>query len=504
MKTKDELIRIKNAELNALLEVSKSLGSSFELEKNLIHSMRVLSNFLGMKRGTVTLLDPETKELRIVSAYGLTREEIQRGKYRIGEGIVGRVVKTGFPMVIPNIGEEPMFLNRTLSRIDKEQIAFLCVPIKFKGEAIGVLSADRIFEEKVSLEEDLRVLKIVSSLIAQNIKLNQAYLAEKKEKENLSFELKGKYSFPNIVGLSDKMQEIFKSVHKVAKSNTMVLLRGESGTGKELIAKAIHYESPRGKGPFIALNCAALPENLLESELFGYEKGAFTGAVSSKKGRFELADGGTIFLDEIGDISPAIQVKLLRVIQEHEFEKLGGTKTIKVDVRVLAATNKNLESAVKEGSFREDLYWRLNVVPIFLPPLRERKEDMPVLIEHFLNRFNKSHGKKITISKETLKRLLDYHWPGNVRELENTIERLVVMIDGNMILPEHLPIHVVMEDSFIIERETLSKDIEAIEKERISKALRECGYVQARAAKILGITQRQLGYKAKKYGLVKK
>jgi Nif-specific regulatory protein len=502
MKTKDELLRIKNAELNALLEVSKSLGSSFELEKNLTHTMRVLSNFLGMKRGTVTLLDPETKELMIVAAYGLTREEIQRGKYRIGEGIVGKVVKTGFPMVIPNIGEEPMFLNRTLSRMDKDRIAFLCVPIKFKGEILGVLSADRIFEEKVSLEEDLRVLKILSSLIAQNVKLSQAYLAEKKEKESLSFELKGKYSFPNIVGSSDKMQDVFRAVHKVAKSNTMVLLRGESGTGKELIARAIHYESLRSKGPFIALNCAALPENLLESELFGYERGAFTGAVSSKKGRFELADEGTIFLDEVGDISPAIQVKILRVIQEYEFERLGGTKTIKADVRIIAATNKDLEEAVKEGTFREDLYWRLNVIPIFLPSLRERREDVPVLIEHFLNKFNKTHGKKVAVSKEALRKLLDYPWPGNVRELENTIERLVVMVDGNLILPENLPIQVGMEDRFIIERETLSKDIEAIEKERISKALKECAYVQARAARLLGITQRQLGYKAKKYGLI--
>jgi Nif-specific regulatory protein len=504
MKTKDELLRIKNAELTALLEVSKALGSSFELEKNLSHSMRILSDFLGMRRGTVTLLDPETKELKIVAAYGLSKEEIQRGKYRIGEGIVGRVVKTGFPMIIPNIGEEPMFLNRTLSRMNKDKISFLCVPVKFKGEILGVLSADRIFEEKVSLEEDLRVLKIVSSLIAQSIKLNQAYLEEKREKENLSFELKKKYSFPNIIGSSDKMQEVFKSVYKVAKSDITVILRGESGTGKELIAKAIHYESKRAKGPFIAINCAALPEGLLESELFGYEKGAFTGAISSKKGRFELADGGTIFLDEIGEISPAIQVKLLRVLQEHEFERLGGIKTIKVDVRLIAATNKDLEAAVKEGSFRDDLYWRLNVVPIFLPPIWERKEDIPILIEHFLNKFNKDYGKKVAISKEAFRKLIDYHWPGNVRELENTIERLVVMVDGNLILSEHLPLQVRVEDKAISQRESLTEDIEAIEKERISRALKESGYIQAKAARFLGITQRQLGYKAKKYGLTRK
>lgn len=502
MRSKDELLRIKNAELTALLEVSKALSYSFDLEENLSHAMRILSDFLGMKRGTITILENETKDLRIVAAHGLTRDEIHRGKYKIGEGIVGKVVKTGFPMIIPNIGDEPMFLNRTLSRINKDGISFLCVPIKYKGEILGVLSADRIFEEKVSLEEDLRVLKIVASLIAQNVKLNQVYLEEKRAKENLSFELKGKYSFPNIIGSSDKMQEVFKAIHKVAKGGVMVLLRGESGTGKELIAKAIHYKSERANGPFVAINCAALPESLLESELFGYERGAFTGAVSSKKGRFELADGGTIFLDEIGEIYPSIQAKLLRVIQEHEFERLGGTKTIKVDVRIIAATNKDLEKAVKEGSFREDLYWRLNVIPIFLPPLRDRKEDIPLLIEKFLDGFNKNYGKNVNVSKEALRRLLEYRWPGNVRELENALERLVVMVDGNLILPSHLPIQVRVENKGISAGESLSRDIKEIEKERILIALKECGYIRARAARLLGITQRQLGYKVKKYGLV--
>jgi Nif-specific regulatory protein len=498
--TTDPLLKRKNAELSALLEVSKSLNASFELEKNISQTMKILSDFLGMKRGTVTLADFETKELRIVAAHGLTPDEISRGKYRIGEGIVGKVVKTGVPMVIPNIGEEPLFLNKTRSRITKDKIAFLCVPIKFKGETLGVLSADRIFEERTSFEEDLRVLKIVASFIAQNIKLYQAYIAEKQEKERLKIELKGKYSIPNVIGISDRMQEVFRNVQKIQASRATVLLRGESGTGKELIARALHYGGPRAKGPFIAMNCAALPENLLESELFGYEKGAFTGAIATKKGKFELADGGTIFLDEIGDVSPSIQAKLLRVLQEHSFERVGGVKTIKIDVRVITATNRDLEQMVKDGAFRGDLYWRLNVVPIFLPPLRDRKEDIPIFIDFFVKKFNDEHGKNISLSKDALNKLSSYHWPGNVRELENTIEMLVVLSEGKTISSGELPVHIRSSEIQAV-KGALDEEIGDIEKRRIQNALKECGFNQSRAAKFLGITQRQIGYKIKKYAI---
>lgn len=498
--TAGHLLKRKNTELSALLEVSKSLNASFDLEKNISQTMKILSDFLGMKRGTVTLTDFETKELRIVAAHGLTPDEISRGKYRIGEGIVGRVVKTGFPMVIPNIGEEPLFLNKTRSRITKDKIAFLCVPIKFKGETLGVLSADRIFEERTSFEEDLRVLKIVASFIAQNIKLYQTYLTEKQEKERLKIELKGKYSIPNVIGISDRMQEVFRNVQKVQASRATVLLRGESGTGKELIARALHYGGPRAKGPFIAMNCAALPENLLESELFGYEKGAFTGAASTKKGKFELADGGTIFLDEIGDVSPSIQAKLLRVLQEHSFERVGGVKTIKIDVRVITATNRDLEQMVKEGAFRGDLYWRLNVVPIFLPPLRDRKEDVPVFIDFFIKKFNEEHGNTISLSKDALNKLLSYHWPGNVRELENTIEMLVVLSEGKTVSSGELPAHIRSSEIHAM-KGALDEEVGDIEKRRILSALKECGFNQSKAAKLLGITQRQIGYKVKKYAI---
>lgn len=498
-------IERKNRELSALLEVSRILGSSFELEKNLFQTMKVLSDYLDMKRGTITLLDHETAELRIAVSYGLTREQIARGKYRIGEGIVGRVVETGSPMVVPDIGKEPLFLNRTRARINKDNISFLCVPIRLKNEILGVLSVDRLFDETISFEEDLRVLKIVATLVGQAIKLHQRFKEEQLKREELSFELKSHYSLPNIISVSERMQDVIKTCLKVAKSKATVLLRGESGTGKELLAKAIHYESPRMKGPFIAVNCAAIPENLLEAELFGYEKGAFTGAVVSKPGKFELADKGTLFLDEIGDLSISLQAKLLRILQEQSFERLGGTKTIKVDVRIIAATNRNLEDMVKKGLFREDLYWRLNVVPLFLPPLRERKEDIPVLVDYFLKRFNKEYGKKVSFNSKALERLISYPWPGNIRELENTIERIVLLAEKDNLSESDLPMFITIDvRPNLVKRpldNSLADELKEIEKTRIEEALRRSNYNQAEAARILGITPRQIGYKIRKYGI---
>jgi Nif-specific regulatory protein len=305
------------------------------------------------------------------------------------------------------------------------------------------------------------------------------------------------------------MKEVFAAVEQVSLSKVTILLRGESGTGKELIAHAIHYHSPRAEQPFIKLSGAALPETLLESELFGHERGAFTGAIRAKPGRFELADGGTLFLDEIGDIPVSIQVKLLRVLQEKRFERVGGTKTISVDVRIITATNRDLEAAMHIGQFREDLYYRLNVVPLFIPPLRERKEDIPALLVHFLARFNAEYGKEVQISPEGLQALEQYHWPGNVRELENCIERMVVQARADIIRPGDLPVQIRVPYSpqkvgtqFIApESGSLSKTIEEIEKEEITAALVKCGGVQARAARLLGITPRQLGYKLKKYDI---
>lgn len=492
-----------NRILSAFLEVSRVLNSSFDLEKNLFRTMRILGDFLEMERGSVFLVDYNTRELKIVAAHGLTKEQIERGKYRIGEGIVGRVLEKGFPVVILNVGEEPLFLNKTGSRIEKNGISFLCVPIKFKGEPIGVLSADRIFKDSaITVDEDIRVLEIVASIIAQYVILWRHYRESEQERENLKLELRGRYSLPNIIGSSDKMQEVFEAVHRVAHSRATVILYGESGTGKELIAKSIHYMSPRAKWPFVKFNCASIPEGLLESELFGHEKGAFTGAITTRKGRFELANGGTILLDEIGDLSINLQPKILRVLQEREFERVGGDKIIKVDVRLIAATSRNLEELVSKGKFREDLYYRLNVVPIFLPPLRERREDIPLLIGHFVRRFNEENKKNVSISPEAIRVLIDYNWPGNIRELENTIERLVVMSTRNTIKPSDLPINLKLPaPKNILQKESLKTGIKEIEKSMILDALEKNGWVQAKAARLLGLTPRQIGYKIKKYNL---
>jgi Nif-specific regulatory protein len=315
------------------------------------------------------------------------------------------------------------------------------------------------------------------------------------------------------------MQEVFEAVARVSPSHATVLLRGESGTGKELIARAIHVQGPRAGGPFIKLNCAALPETLLESELFGHERGAFTGAVQARKGRFELADGGTLFLDEIGDMPLGTQAKLLRVIQEKRFERLGGTRTLTVDVRIIAATNRHLERAVAEGTFREDLYYRLNVLPIVLPPLRDRREDIPALVEHFLGRFNAENDKQVRITGRTLQAFLEYPWPGNVRELENVIERLVVLAHRNLVLPEDLP-QVITAAAAVAgpggrgpgERrgprdaggEMGGTRLRDMEREAILAALDRAGGVQARAAEYLGITPRQIRYRLRKFGIVRR
>lgn len=502
MTTATTPIRDTELELDTLLQVAQTLVSSFDVDRNLRAAMRILHENLGLNRATVALVEPETHEIRIAAAYGLTRQQLARGIYRPGEGVVGRVVASGQAMVVERISEEPAFLNKTGSRPSKDDISFISVPIKLRGEMLGSLSADRVFGENVSLDEDVRVLEIVASIIAHAVRLYWTYRHEVAEGDRMRRELRRRYALPNIIGESDSMQEVFRIVGKVAGSKATILLRGESGTGKELIAHALHYQGLCPKGPFIAINCAALPENLLEAELFGYDKGAFTGAVTSKPGRFELARGGTLFLDEVGDISLALQAKLLRVLQERTFERLGGTKTLTTDARIVSATNRDLEAMSKAGEFREDLYWRLNVVPIFLPPLRERREDLPLLLEFFLGRFSRASGSNSRLSPEAMRRLMDYSWPGNIRELENTMQRLVVLAEddeiGSQDLPMHILIHDAPDDSASGYR-TLDEEVETLERRRIMAALRTHGHIQAKAARQLGITPRQMGYKMRKY-----
>ncbi len=499
----------RSRELSALLEVSRALTRSFSLEENLTQAMRILSEMLDMQRGCVYLLGPLSGELKIVAAHGLSKDEIQKGKYRIGEGIVGTVMKKGQPMFIPDIGEEARFLNRTGSRPDKEGISFLCYPIRLKDEVFGVISVDRIYSSiHGGVEDDLRVLGIVSSLIAQFVGLWRMFKEADAEREELRKQLTDRFSLPNLVGESPAFQAVLKIVTKVSVTDATVLLLGESGTGKELIARTIHFQSPRSKGPFVAVNCAALPENLLELELFGAEKGAFTGATEKRIGRFERAKGGTIFLDEIGEMPLQLQAKLLRVLQERTFERLGSSEPIKADVRVIAATNRDLLEEVRKGAFREDLYWRLNVVAVRLPALRERAEDIPYLINYYLKKFNRKYHKRISISADAIDVLTNYKWPGNIRELANMLERLVIMSERDTITAEDLRREIIWPESTYSgvsktcgNNQSLHRMVENIEKERIINALKEHNYIQSHAARALGITPRQLGYRIKKYGI---
>ena len=505
----DELIR-KNQELSAILHISRVLTSSFDLEKNLHAVMEYLAGQLEMQRGCVFLPDRLSRELRIVAAYGLTREEIKRGKYRIGEGIVGRVIESGRPMLIPNIGAEPKFLNRTDSRPQKSGVSFLCVPIELDGHIMGVISVDRIYtEEHGNVDDDLRVLSIVASFIAQFVKLWEHFRQTEQECGHLRSQLREKFNLGNIIGESPVFQQVLKSVRKVAATDTTVLLSGESGTGKELIAQTLHYQSRRAKESFVAVNLAALPENLIEAELFGVEKGAFTGATARRVGRFEMAHHGTIFLDEIGELPLNLQVTLLRVLQERTFERIGSSESQFVDTRVVVATNRNLLDEVTKGNFREDLYWRLNVVPVELPPLRARTEDVPLLLDFYTSKFNHMYDRHVRLDLATIEQLTTYRWPGNVRELSNLVERLVIMSEKDVITPEDLPFNLASNTTApvpviheaVSSHETLGSEVERMERRHIIKALRENSGVQQRASRALGITPRQLGYRIKKYGI---
>jgi Nif-specific regulatory protein len=497
-------------ELTCLYEAARALTTSLDIRETSREVLRILGTVLGTTQGALAVHDPATDDLVITVAHGLTAEEMARGRFKPTEGVTGAVFSSGEPMIVPDLGKEPLFLNRTQSREDLSKLALVAVPVQAQGETLGVLSVDRPgTDPSVSLEEDVRVLTVVASLIGQAVKLQRVVDDERRKLEamnlSLQHQLQAKYRASPIVGRSPAMVEVFDAIEKVGGSRATVLLLGESGTGKELIARAIHYNSPQAEGPFVTLNCAALPENLIESELFGHEKGAFTGATALRKGRFELADGGTLFLDEIGELPLAMQAKLLRVLQERTFERVGGSRAITVQVRLIAATNRDLDRAVAEGSFREDLYYRLKVVPIRVPPLRERKEDVPMLVDHFLKRLRQEHQKPTTIMPDALARLVEHPWPGNVRELENTLERMVIMGRQPQITLQDV-IAVVGERSrpsgaASDADASLTSSVEELERQQIVKAMEEAKGVQAKAAKSLGITPRQLGYRLRKYGL---
>ncbi len=501
--------RTKIEELSLLFEISRILDQSMDLKQVIQPVLTAVTDHMGMLRGTITLLNRKTDEILIEAAYGLSPTERQRGRYKLGEGITGKVVQSGLPKVIPRISEEPDFLDKTGARrgTTAHEISFICVPIKIGNETVGAFSVDRESAEEQFLQDDVRVLAVVCSLIAQAVKIRQSVMEEREqlleENTRLHRELEERFRPSNIIGNSKAMQHVFDMIAQVSKSDATVLIRGESGTGKELVAQAIHYNSPRASKPLIKVNCAALPETVIESELFGHEKGSFTGAISTRKGRFELANGGTIFLDEIGDLSAMTQVKLLRVLQEKEFERVGGNETIRTNVRVIAATNRELEAAMERNDFREDLYYRLNVFPIHLPPLRERRDDILLLADHFIAHYGETNHKSIQrISTPAIDLLMNYHWPGNVRELENCVERAVLLSIDGVIHSHHLPPSLQSAESTNTQmRGSLQDALDKLERELLMDALKSTKGNMAKAARILEITERIMGLRVKKHNV---
>ena len=496
-------------EVTLLYGITKALNEHLDLKKSLYKVMDILSNSMNMVRGTITILNPMRNEINIEVAHGMPHNATQRVKYKLGEGVTGRVIETGKAVAIPKISEEPLFLDRTGSRkktVDQDH-SFICVPVKKGKQVIGALSVDRPYDKNYSLKSGQKLLSVIATMLASHVIKLETIRMEKErlreENRRLQNVLKDKYSIGNIIGNSNKMREVFQMISQVSKSNATVLIRGESGTGKELVANSIHYNSHREKNPFIKVNCAALPATLIESELFGHEKGAFTGAIKQKIGKFELAHKGTIFLDEIGSIDLEVQANLLRILQEKEFERVGGHRTIKTDVRIIAATNKNLERSVEEETFRGDLYYRLNVFPIYLPPLRERKTDILLLADFFLEKYAAENAKDIKrFSTPAIDMLMEYHWPGNVRELENCIERAVLLCEEGVVHSYHLPPTLQTgKESDTVPTLSLEDAIANLEREMIIDSLKNTRGNITVAAKILQTTVRKFAYKAQKYGI---
>ena len=501
--------------ISALYAVSRVLSRTLDVNETLRDVLRVLHDEAGLCRGLLSVLDQESGKLAIHTIYspdGLVEDD---AKYGPGEGIIGLVLERPRTIKLARVADEPRFLNR--SAIYDPELPFIAVPIKAGGDFKGVLAVQPEAPEDGLLDERAQFVEMVANLIGQSLRLATEVAQEKssllEERDLLRRTVRHQHGFDSMVGRSAVMRRVFDQARMVAKWNTTVLIRGETGTGKELIANAIHYNSPRARNAMVKLNCAALPENLLESELFGHERGAFTGAVESRKGRFEQAHGGTLFLDEIGEVSAPFQAKLLRVLQEGEFERVGGSKTVKVDVRIIAATHRDLETAVDMGDFREDLFYRLNVMPLFLPPLRERIEDIPEIARHLLNKIGSDQRRKLVLSETAMRRLASHDWPGNVRELENCLERAAVLsedgeIDVDLIRfpsarerpvsrpvarPQAAPAPVA--DPYM-ESPPLDLGNPALsEKERVIAALEQAGWVQAKAARLLGMTPRQIAYR---------
>ncbi|PMH44869.1 nif-specific transcriptional activator NifA [Vibrio sp. 10N.286.49.B3] len=513
MMIENSIVELERRLLSAMYRISSQLNFSLNYTESSKLVLEVLHEECGLLCGLLTIKDPSRETMLVKSLHSPDYDDVNFDKqvsYRSGEGIIGELLQQGDAIVIRNLGDDLRFADK-LAIYDYDK-PFICVPLKnAQSDIIGTLSAQPKYKSDQMITLLSHFLEMVANLISKNVQLSHQVENKQQqlvnERDNLKRKVRNEYCFNNLIGHSEVMRKIFDQIRLVSPWDSTVLLRGESGTGKEVLANAIHYNSPRAGSPFVKLNCAALPDNLLESELFGHEKGAFTGAVKQRKGRFEMADKGTIFLDEIGETSPAFQAKLLRVLQEQEFERVGGTSTISVDVRVIAATNRNLETEVATEQFREDLYYRLNVMPMYLPALRERTEDIPELSEFMLEKIGKKQQRKITIADSTLRHLMSYSWPGNVRELENTLERASIMCESGLITPEHIsfpqsitsptptPTLMGSPSSPPLLNNTTKEQKSADEKQTVIDALEQSGWVKAKAARLLNMTPRQIAYR---------
>ncbi|HXY57812.1 MAG TPA: nif-specific transcriptional activator NifA [Methylocystis sp.] len=547
--------------LVGVYEISKLLASPNRLERTLAGVLALLSSFLDMRHGLFALLD-KSGEPEMVIGSGWSEGNAKHYFERLPERAIGQIVATKMPLVVENVLASPLFEGSDLSEwgpADGQPFSLVGVPIKEGDTVVGTLTIDRPFAERSSVrfDHDVRFLTMIANLVGQTLRLHKL-IARDRERLMLENARLGKGDRPHsetgkiegikgIIGQSPAVRAVVEKIRVVAKSRSTVLLRGESGTGKELFAAAIHNLSTRHNKPFVKLNCAALPESVLESELFGHERGAFTGAANMRKGRFELADGGTLFLDEIGEITPAFQAKLLRVLQEGELERVGGSRTLKVDVRFVCATNKNLEEAVQRGEFRADLYYRISVVPIFLPPLRERKGDLEPLANEFLRRFNAEQGAHLAFSPSALEVLAECGFPGNIRELENCVYRTATLARGDTIVDKDfscrndgclsavlwsgsheeaarptlfrkpLPIVPAQKPPAAPPRAAPesepppscpgAENCTAVgadqrgDRDRLIAAMEQAGWVKAKAARLLGLTPRQIGYALQKHAI---
>ncbi|WP_051356512.1 sigma-54 interaction domain-containing protein [Azorhizobium doebereinerae] len=497
-------------------EVMRLIGKGLEMDEVLREMLHLLSELLGLNRGRIVLKAPDDADYRIAYAYGLTREEIERGRYGRGEGITGRVIQDGHLVIVQDIDKEPLFLGRAVmrERLPQGVVSFIALPIRVDGRTVGALACHRIRHRERPLADDVTILRIMVTMISQlltlNARVDQRTRALEEHNAMLAHELRSKRVRYGIIGTAPPLLRALAQIEQVSAATASVLLLGESGTGKELFARALHLAGPRRDKPFIKVNCAAIPESLFESELFGHERGAFTGAVAARAGWFEQAKDGTIFLDEIGEMPPVLQSKLLRVLQEGTVVRLGGTREIKVDMRLVAATNRDLAADVGRGSFREDLFYRLNVIPIHLPALAERREDIPDLIAHVLARANQENQRNVTLTAEAIRHLARQSWPGNVRQLANAIERLVLLAgkaelgldDVAASLRERGP-------EVAPARATAAPEpayrpylrVGSHGPEELRQALARAGGNKSRAAQILGLTERQFAYRWRKLGL---